>query len=199
MTAVGSFFERLIDALTTSGVPHMVSGSFASTYYGIPRTTQDIDIVADFSVSSLRRFLACLPEDQYYVSHDAAREAVRVRGQFNVIDFESGWKVDLIQRKSRAFSATEFERRATAEMLGINVQIATPEDVVLSKLEWAKKAGSERQLRDVVGVLEVSGPTMDTAYIESWVEALGVRELWGRAQAAVHSEAVSPEGEPTEH
>jgi len=185
MTAVGSFFGRLIDALRTSGVAHMVSGSFASTYYGIPRTTQDIDIVVDFSPASLRRFLAQLPEDEYYVSTDAAQEAVRVRGQFNVIDFESGWKVDLIQRKARTFSVTEFERRTTAELLGLDVHIATAEDVVLSKLEWAKKAGSDRQLRDVVGVLEVSGRGMDIPYIEGWLDVLGVDEFWEQARAAV--------------
>ncbi len=183
VTAVAGFLERLVTGLDSSGVPHMLAGSFASTYYGVPRTTQDIDIVVEFTLPTLRRFLSQLPDDKYYVSLEAAETAVRTRGQFNVIDFESGWKVDLIQRKARAFSKTEFDRRVPAELFGVALRIATAEDVVLSKLEWATKSASERQLRDVAGVIEVSGASLDIPYVERWAEALGVAELWAELRA----------------
>ena len=183
-SSAGGFLARLILALNETGTPHMVSGSFASIYYGVPRTTHDIDIVVEFSGPGLRRFLARLPEDEYYVSHEAALAAVRGRGQFNVIDFETGWKVDLIQRKDREFSETEFARRQPAELAGVQVHIASVEDVVLSKLEWSLKSGSKRQIDDVVGVLAVSGASLDQAYIELWAERLGVAGLWKEATAS---------------
>jgi hypothetical protein len=90
--------------------------------------------------------------------------------------------VDLVLRKDRAFSASEFERRQAARIFGLAVFVATPEDTILSKLEWAKLGESERQLRDVAGILAIAGPTLDRAYIERWLGELGVGALWERAQ-----------------
>lgn len=103
--------------------------------------------------------------------------------QFNVIDFARGLKVDLIVKKTREFSESEFDRRETHEVDGMRLTIATPEDVMLAKLEWAKLGASERQLNDVAGVLKMQGASLDIAYIENWVEILGLREQWAAAQA----------------
>lgn len=112
---------------------------------------------------------------------DRARDARRHRGQFNVIDGESAYKVDLIVRKDRAFSAGEFERRGTVDLLpGLRVALASAEDTVLAKLEWARKAGgSEKQLADVRGILDVRSD-LDVAYIERWAVELDVLDLWRR-------------------
>lgn len=177
--SLGQFLARLTGHLDEAGVPYMLSGSVASTVHGEPRSTQDVDLVVELDRASLDRLLGGLPEDRYYVSPEAAVDAVRRRSQFNVIDFETGWKADLIVRKNRPFSASEFARRKAAHVLGVPVMIASPEDVILSKLEWAKKSGgSERQLRDVTGILRAPGQSIDRAYISRWVEELGVAELW---------------------
>ncbi len=158
----------------------MVAGSFASTYHGVPRSTQDIDVVIDPTPSSLEVFLASLPEEDYYVDADAAREAFRRRSQFNLIDMATGWKVDLIVRKSRPFSIEEFRRRQPAELLGTRVFVATAEDSILSKLEWAKLGDSERQLRDVAGIIAVRAGTLDFPYLERWIAELDLAEQWER-------------------
>jgi len=92
----------------------------------------------------------------------------------------TGWKADLIFRKARPFSRTELDRRAPFIVLGVRVFAASAEDTVLSKLEWAKLRESERQLRDVRGILDVKGDSLDRAYIEKWLDDLEVRELWAR-------------------
>jgi hypothetical protein len=162
----------------------MVAGSFASTYHGIPRTTQDIDLVIDPTRDTLDALLGRLQPESYYVSREAAAEAWNVRGQFNVIDLASGWKIDLVLRKERPFSREEFARRRPARIMGTTVFVASAEDTIVAKLEWARLSDSERQLRDVVGIIEMSGEQLDLSYVERWVEALGLRDLWARAASA---------------
>ena len=175
--------RRALEALQKAGVPYMLTGSFASSFHGAPRTTQDIDIVIAPTLGSLQRLVSEFPEDQYYVSREAALQAYGSESLFNVIDLESGWKIDFIVRKSRPFSVEEFSRRREAEVLGANVTIASAEDVILSKLEWAKMAGSERQITDVAGILRTQGADIDVEYVERWVAVLGVQSEWERASA----------------
>ncbi len=158
----------------------MVAGSFASTFHGLPRTTQDIDLVIDPDVGSLDLLLKQLPEDLYYVDCDTAREALRDRTQFNIIDMATGWKMDCIIRKNRAFSISELERKESVELLGVQINISSPEDTIISKLEWAKLGGSERQLRDVQGIVDVRGAQLDLNYIERWVDELELGHQWGQ-------------------
>lgn len=180
----GDFLARIVEALNHAGIPHMVAGSFASAYHGVPRTTQDIDLVVEPTPAALDAFVAGLSPEAYYVSDDAARDALRRRSMFNVIDLATGWKVDLIVRKARPFSVMEFGRRAPAKMLGVDVFVTTPEDTILSKLEWAAESGSERQLRDVAGVVSVRRGELDVAYIERWAVELGVVAAWERLREA---------------
>ena len=175
--------RRALEALQRAGVPYMLTGSFASSFHGAPRTTQDIDIVIAPTLGSLQRLVSEFPQDQYYVSREAALQAYGSESLFNVIDLESGWKIDFIVRKSRPFSVEEFARRREAEVLGTNVTIASAEDVILSKLEWAKMAGSERQITDVAGILRTQGADIDVEYVERWVAVLGVQSEWERASA----------------
>jgi len=174
--------RRIVEALGEAGVPYMLAGSHASTFHGAPRTTLDIDLVIDPDPATLGRFLASLPPAEFYVSAAAARDALARRGAFNVVDLETGWKVDLIIRKDRAFSREEFARREATAVFGTPIFVATAEDTILAKLEWAKLGESERQLRDVAGVLAVRGPGLDRVYLERWVAALGLADAWRRAQ-----------------
>ncbi len=171
-SGVAGFLARLTEILDKAGVPYMVTGSLASTYYGPPRTTQDIDIVVALTLPRLRALVPLLPEDRYYLSEAAGLDALRRQGQFNVIDLETGWKADLIVRKRRAWSQEEFDCKRQARLLGVDVYVASPEDIVLAKLEWSKRPGSERQLSDVQGVLDSLGEELDWRYLERWAEAL---------------------------
>jgi hypothetical protein len=183
MSEVRGALERIARVLRDNNVPFMLAGSFASTAHGVPRATQDIDIVIDPSREALDRLLTALPPDTYYVDADAAHEALRTRAMFNVIDVVTGWKIDLIVRKNRAFSNEEFARRRLVSILGIEVYVASAEDTVIAKLEWsALGGGSERQRRDVAGVLATLGAELDRAYIARWVEELGIAEEWAAAQ-----------------
>ncbi|KAB2900027.1 MAG: nucleotidyltransferase family protein [Kofleriaceae bacterium] len=174
----------LVAALEQAAVPYMVVGSFASSVYGRPRTTHDLDVVIDPTAASLDAFLGALDMDRFYVDADVARDALRRRTMFNVIDSTTGWKVDLVIRKQRPFSVEEFRRKQSGTILGVPVQLATAEDVVIAKLEWALAGGSARQLDDVRGILAAHGDRLDLAYVTAWAETLGLADIWGRARAA---------------
>ena len=175
---------RVRHALEVAGVPYMLTGSFASSYHGAPRTTQDVDIVIAPTLGSLNKLLKQFPEDAYYVSREAALQAYGAESLFNVVDLTSGWKVDFIVRRSRAFSIAEFERRREADLLGTTIYIASAEDVVLSKLEWAKLSESERQIDDVAGIIRTQGDVLEVDYIDRWVDALKLQSEWARAKTA---------------
>ncbi len=156
----------------------MLAGSFASSFHGDPRTTNDIDLVIDPTRQTLLDFVRSLDPAATYASEEAALDAFERRGQFNVVLLVSGWKVDLILCKRRAFSRSEFERRVRVSIDGTAVFIATAEDTIIAKLEWAKGGESQRQLRDVRGILELRGDDLDRAYIETWVRELSLEEQW---------------------
>jgi hypothetical protein len=167
----------VVGILGRAEVPYMVTGSLASTFHGEPRATRDLDIVIDPDNVSLARLVADLQQQNYYVDSDAALTALQERGQFNAIG-PDGWKVDFMIRRDRPFSIEEFGRRQQADLLGQAGYVATAEDMILAKLEWAAATESERQLRDVAGMLAVAGDVLDLDYLERWVERLGLRAQW---------------------
>jgi hypothetical protein len=174
---------RIVEALVQSGVPSMIAGSFASNLHGVPRMTQDADIVIDADEAAALRLVHLL-EGDFYVSEDAALDAVRRRGMFNAIHFDSGFKVDLIVKKDRAFSAEELRRREPGLLAGKRVDFATAEDTILTKLEWAKLGHSERPYHDAVGIIRVQEPRLDWRYLEHWASDLGVANLLEQARRA---------------
>lgn len=163
----------IVHRLDRAGVPHMVAGSVASTYHSDPRTTQDIDIVIDPTPEQLRVFVTGLEQPRYYVGD--AEQALARRDQFNIIDTSSGWKVDFIIRRDRPFSLSEFERRQPADINGVAIFVATPEDTILAKLEWAQIGGSERQIRDVESIVRANRAHLDLDYLTLWASQLGVQ------------------------
>jgi hypothetical protein len=178
-------FRRVISALVVAGVPDMLTGSFAGAFHGAPRATQDIDLVVAPTVDQLRALVTRLPAVEYYVDADAALEAHRQQGQFNIIDLATGWKIDLIIRKARPFSREEFSRREVADFEGMQLAIATVEDVLIAKLEWAKLGESQRQFEDVARILTIRASELDRSYLARWIAELGLEEQWQRAcQAA---------------
>jgi hypothetical protein len=175
----------VVTALGEAGVPYMLTGSLAGSYHGAPRATQDVDLVVEASLASLLDVSARIRAHGLYVSDEAVREAVATQGMFNAIDPGSGWKVDFIVRKDRDFSRAEFASRREIDFMGVTLSLASAEDVVVAKLEWAKLGDSERQLRDVAEIVAVQGDALDHEQIVRWVRELGVEDQWSRAQSMV--------------
>jgi hypothetical protein len=176
--------RRITQALENAGIAYMLTGSFASAHYGVPRSTQDIDLVIEATAAQLRTFVQSLPADEYYADLDAALEAQRKESLFNVIDLATGWKIDLIFRKSRSFSREEFGRRLVVDLQGLGLFVATAEDVILAKLEWAKLGNSDRQIEDVAAILRLQSERLDRRYLERWIAELELNEQWSVARRA---------------
>lgn len=178
---VGAVLDQL-------GVPWLVGGSLASSIHGIPRATQDVDLVADLRLPHLRPFVDATEQD-FYCSDDAARDAIRRRTSFNVIHYETAMKVDIFVLKGDPLSRAEMARRvlqSVGDTDQIQLPIASPEDIILQKLDWFRRGDrvSDRQWRDVLGVLRISGAKLDRAYLSEQAAANDLLELLNEAVAA---------------
>lgn len=159
--SVKALFERLRAALEKAGIPYFVTGSFASSAHGVPRSTNDIDIVIAPTREQLRVLLDELPESDFAQDREDALDALSRRSQFNVIDQGTMWKIDFILRQQTPFDASRFARRELVEIAGVRLYAASAEDVLITKLWWAKLGESERQLIDAAGIIQVQGPKLN--------------------------------------
>jgi hypothetical protein len=191
--SLAAFLRKVVEILDEAGVPYMLTGSLASAYYAVPRATQDLDMVIEAEGSGIDHIVQGLRDAGCYVDRDAALEAQRTHGQFNAIDPTSGWKVDLIVRKDRAYSRVEFSRRERVSLLDVQVAIASLEDVLIAKLEWSRLGDSALQRRDVLQLLERTWEQIDHSYVEKWVTELGLRSEWEDARSRV-TRAMGEEG-----
>jgi len=180
---IEDFLRRICTALEMNHVPYMVTGSLASSVHGEPRSTNDLDVVIAPTRDQLFSLVQLFKRVGLYVRWEEAEAALRNRDMFNVADFTNAWKVDLIVRKAREFSVSEFERREPAEIDGLSFVITSAEDILVAKLEWFKIGESERQLADAAGIIRIQGDRLDTAYVEKWVEALELNDQWRKARA----------------
>jgi hypothetical protein len=169
---------RVVTALEAADIPYRLTGSFASSLHSIPRATKDIDIVIFPDQEQLIRFIRSLPPAEYYSDLEDAIESLRRRGQFNVIDYTTGWKIDFIIPPFDEFNLEEFDRRRSIEVEGLRLSVASPEDIVIAKLLWARAGQSERQLEDAAAVVRVQGQDFDTVYVERWIRRLQLDEQW---------------------
>jgi hypothetical protein len=158
--------------LDSARIPYMVSGSTALGFYAQPRMTRDIDVVIDVTQDDASRLVAVFGED-FYADEDAVRRAVAEQRIANVIHLASMVKIDLIVRKDEPFRRAEFDRRRQCRLETGTIWIVSPEDLVLSKLLWARSSGSELQIRDVRNLLS-SLESLDWTYLGHWAERLGI-------------------------
>ena len=192
---ISDLLARIAGILEDAGVPYMITGSLAAAFYAALRATQDLDVVLDSTLEGVDAVVDRLEAAGLYGSREAAHEAYRRRGVFNAIDPDQGWKADFIFRKERPFSVAEFARRRRAGVLGIEVSIASIEDLIVAKLEWAALGDSELQRRDVLQLLEQAADSLDRAYVSEWVEKLGIRADWDEALARLHGDQ-KPQAHP---
>ena len=176
--------KRIASLLEAIGIPFMIAGSFATRAHGVERATQDLDIVIDPDLAQLEALCDAMPRAAYHGDAKAAREALRVRGTFNIVDFATALRIDFIVRKDRPFSRGELARKVTMDLLGIRVPVVSAEDTIVAELEWSKESGgSETQRRNVAGILAKQRGSLDLAYVKHWVKELGLAEEWAPFEA----------------
>ena len=180
--SVAAVFAKLRTALESAAIPYFVSGSFASSAHGVPRSTNDIDIVIAPSRSQLEELLTQFPASEFAADREDALDALARKSLFNIVDYASMWKVDFIIGQPTPFDASRFARRAIVEIAGVRLYAASPEDILLTKLWWAKLAESERQVNDAAGIIQVQGEKLDVEYVERWVAALELDAQWAAAR-----------------
>jgi hypothetical protein len=177
--AVAAAFDAL-------GIAYALGGSWASAYYGEPRSTQDADFTAEPFPGKEEPFAARFGPD-YYVSPDAIKQAIRARRTFNVINVAAGFKADVFISTGSEFDASVMRRRAPITEPGDPehpLVMVSPEDIILRKLEWYRLGGesSERQWLDILGVLRIQAGRLDDAYLDRWAAGLGVADLLAEAR-----------------
>lgn len=175
---VVSVFEKL-------GIAYHIGGSLASSAFGIARATLDVDIVADIKLEQASLFEESLKEE-FYVDAEMIRDAIQRQSSFNLIHLETMFKVDVFVLRNRPFDKQAFLRRfqkSVSEDASQQLFFATPEDIILNKIEWYKTGGevSERQWNDVLGILKVQGTQLDISYLKQWAEKLGISNLLKKA------------------
>ena len=176
--------SRVTRGLDDLGIDYMLTGSFASSIQGEPRSTQDIDLVVALTPSDADKLAEVFPDTEFYLSLPAMREAIERRGMFNLIHEESGYKVDFWILKDLPFDTLRFSRKRPETAWGIVLKVSTPEDTILAKLRWAKQyGGSEKQFNDALRVFEVQSPLLDMAYLDDWANRLDVVDLWARLKS----------------
>lgn len=167
------------DALEALGVEYMIGGSQASIFYGEPRLTRDVDVVVALRADLLRAFLARFPADEFYVDAEVAADALRTRGQFTIIHPASGLKIDVYVNPDTPYDRTRLARRQRLPILpGVEAYFARAEDVILYKLLYYREGRSTLHVRDILGILQVSGPELDEHYLADWVDRLELRAIW---------------------
>ena len=175
---VTGIFERL-------GVPYLIGGSLASTLYGMVRTTQDSDVIAEMHLEHIEPFVSALEAD-FYVDQEMITESIQRNSSFNIIHRDTMFKVDVFIPRPRPFLKSQLARaRRQTFTLGkeVSAKFASPEDTILSKLEWYRLGGeaSDRQWRDILGVLKTKTGDLDLDYLRQWAKELKVSDLLERA------------------
>jgi len=168
-------------------VPYVVGGSLASSLHGIPRSTQDVDLVAALRMGHIKSFISRV-EGAFYISPERVEAAVRRRTSFNLIHLKTMIKVDLFVFSETPLARQEMARRQILPIPGepeAHLQIASPEDTILQKLLWYRKGGgvSERQWNDILGVIKVQGKGLELSYLKEWAERSEIEDLLAQAFA----------------
>ena len=162
--------------LTEAGIPYMMTGSMAANFYAIPRMTRDIDLVVEL-VEGNADTLVSLFEDEFYVDRDMVQRAIADKTMFNLIHNAFVIKIDMVVKKDSEYRREEFSRRRSVVVDGQTLFIVAPEDLILSKLEWAKDSRSATQLEDVRNLLR-SVEGLEKDYVLRWAERLGLASLY---------------------
>ena len=175
-----SLIAPFIRRLQRLGLPYMVTGSTAGILYGEPRLTHDVDLVVAMAGRDVRAFVDAFPDDEFYcppVEVLAAEVAREAGGHCNLIDHQTGFKAD-VYLACDDLHAWGLERRRTLVVDDLEVAVAPIEYVIVRKLAYYREGRSAKHVRDIHGMLDVSGPDIDRAVLEAWIDRLGLRAVW---------------------
>lgn len=173
---IEEILDRVIGILKECKIEYMITGSFASNIHGIPRATFDADIVISPDAKKLGKFIERIKDD-FYVNVDMVKRAIQEKRIFNVIHFDTGFKIDFIIKKDGEYYENEFRRRKPFKLRGKKYFFASPEDTILAKLIWTKKSGSEKQFNDALGIIKIQKERLDYAYLKKWANTLSITQL----------------------
>jgi len=169
----------MVSVLERLGARYFVTGSTASIFFGEPRFTNDLDIVVELHLRNVERFCAEFPPGEFYLSEEAVRRAIVRKTTFNILHPASGLKVDVIVPADTMFNRSRFARvQRVHPEAGFEAYFTSAEDVIVKKMEFFREGGSVKHLRDIAGILKISGDALDREYIESWAENLGLETIW---------------------
>lgn len=168
--------KDVTQALNNSGIAYMITGSIAMNYYALPRMTRDIDIVIEIEKENISKIVR-LFEGDFYVDQLSIERAVNNHGMFNIIHNEYVIKVDFIVKKALEFRQIEFHRRRQIVIDKVSMWIVSPEDLILSKLWWAKDSQSEMQILDIKNLMD-SAKEIDENYVDEWVIKMNLTEIY---------------------
>lgn len=175
------FLRTIVTRLVAEDIPYMLTGSLALAIWARPRMTRDVDVVIDAGQDAVGRLVAVFSGD-CYVSEDAAKAAAVAQTMFNVIHLPTLLKADFIVRRDEPYETEKFARRRVVDLEGLTAFVISPEDLILSKLQWAHGTGSARQVEDVRLLLR-DVRDLDRTYLERWAGALHVAEALREADA----------------
>lgn len=180
---------RVVRTLERLQSAYFVTGSWSSSLHGEPRSTHDLDVVIVLTNDQVGSLLAAFPADRFYVSEAAVRDAIRDRTMFNVLDTQTGDKVDYWLLTEDPWDRARLARRVKESVFGTDTWVSSPEDTIIAKLRWAVlSGGSQKQMNDARGVYEVQAGSLDTTYIERWSDELGITHLWRQIRDQVKEE-----------
>lgn len=176
---------QVTQVLEKLNIPYLISGSLASALYGMVRTTQDSDIVAEMQLEHLQPFVTAL-QDEFYMDDEMIAESIQHHSSFNIIHRESMFKVDIFIPRPCPFLQSQLARAQKQTFFfesEVSAKFSSPEDIILAKLEWYRLGGevSERQWRDILGVLKTRADELDLDYLRKWANELNVNDLLERA------------------
>jgi hypothetical protein len=179
---IAELVNHIVHVLNQRNLAYFVTGSYGTIYYGEARFTNDVDVVVDLDHRTVEDFCAAFPPAEFYLDLDRARHAVARRTQFNIIHPSSGLKIDVLVPRNDAFDRERFRRvRRIRLPSGDEAAFASPEDLILKKLEYFRACGSEKHLRDISGLFKVLGREhLDLVYLEHWVVERGLEVEWRR-------------------
>lgn len=171
--------EKIIQFLEDNNIEYLITGSYASSLQGTPRSTHDIDIVVMLNSSVIDLLKVEFSPPQYYFSEEAALDAIKLGSMFNIIDTTGGGKIDFWIFKDEDFNISRFQRKYEEKILGFKMNVSAPEDTILAKLNWIKKyGGSEKHLIDALRIYELQYADLDKSYLEEWSRKLGITNLF---------------------
>ncbi len=171
-----NILKQVCSQLDTQGISYMLTGSFAANFYAVPRMTRDIDIVIEIKMKEADKIYQIFQKD-FYVDKIAIGEAIQRQSIFNIIHNEYVFKIDFIVRKDDEYRLVEFKRKRRIKLDNVSIWIVSPEDLIISKLYWAKDSLSEMQIKDVKNLL-LTMHQLDHDYIREWVNKLNLEVLY---------------------